>query len=202
MQFFYLYLLSLLLLSKLDDLQQQIRTIWKLKEPLIGVITEKQASLQTLPSSLITRPASSSLFPSSGTLWRRQADVARVLHLFWVLVFCRRDASHDPLMDTKGDMEDCSPFLPHYLFLYFPSLKSQRNAHPPVSLVCCSFLHLLFEIQNKKWLPLPRDIALWLRCKLIWKADAHTSYFTRQNTKVITMTPAELWVANLVSGLW
>lgn len=96
MQFCNLYLLTLLLLSKLDDLQQQIRT-GKLKEPLIGVITEKQAGLQTLPSSLVTRPASSSpLFPSSGTLWRRQADVARILHLsgFWSSVAGMHHMTH------------------------------------------------------------------------------------------------------------
>lgn len=121
---------------------------------------------------------------------------------FCVLLLCRRDASHDTLTDTTGEIEDwASPFHSHYPFVFFPFLKNQRNAHLPVSLLCCSFLHLVFEIQNKKWLPLLRDIELWLRCKLVWKADAHTSYFTHQNTKLITMTPSELRVANFVSGL-
>ena len=55
--------------------------------------------------------------------------------------------------------------------------------------------------QNKKWLSLPRDNGPRLQCKLIWKADAHTSYFTHQNTKLIILTPAQPWVANLVWGL-
>lgn len=44
------------------------------------------------------------------------------------------------------------------------------------------------------------DIGVWLQSKLIWKADARTSYFTHWDAKVITVTPAEPWVANLVWG--
>lgn len=86
-----------------------------------------------------------------------------------------------------------------YPFVCLPFLKSLRNSHPPLSHVCCTFFHLAAsKRQNRKWLSLPGNIGLWVQCKLIWKADAHTSCFTHKNTNLITVTPAEPGAANLV----
>lgn len=150
MQFCYLCLLSLLLLSKPDDLQQQIWT-GKLKELLIGVIAEKQAGLETLPSPLTIRPASSSLFPSSGTLWRRltcskKTRCARCSAHFWALVFFRRDTSHDPLGKWK------TVFLSSHITLFsafHPSKVSVMPTRPsPSSAAASSISYLKSRTRN------------------------------------------------------
>lgn len=88
-------------------------------------------------------------------------------------------------------------FLCRYPFVCLPFLKSQRNIQPAPSTSAAPSSICAWKRQ-KKWLSLPGNIRLWLQCKLIWKADAHTSYFTHKKLKLITVTPAEPGAANLV----
>lgn len=89
-------------------------------------------------------------------------------------------------------------FVCRYPFVCLPFLKSQRHIQPAPSTSAAPFSHSQPQRRNKKWLSLPGNIRLWLQCKLIWKADAHTSCFTHKKLKLIKVTPAEPGAANLV----
>lgn len=81
-------------------------------------------------------------------------------------------------------------FLPRYPFVCLPFLKSRRYIQAGSPLTSAAASSGLKTEQGMIAFA-QRYRGPSLQCKLIWKPDAHTSYFAHQNIKLITMTPAE-----------
>lgn len=134
---------------------------------------------------------------------RKKVTYKSVLHIPVYLSRVVSALTQEPWLLRRGKALDCKiefVFLPCYPFVWPPSLKSRPNIHLPPSHFChTSFLTYSLKESGRNDLCLCA-IGVWLQSKLIWKADARTSYFTHWNAKAITVTPAEPWVANLVWG--